>query len=160
MTGVWSTQDCRLLATNRTHTTCSCTHLTNFAVLMAHVEVKVGPPDLGYLLQGRFVCFLVGTGASRNVKVDTMLPALGGTSSGKKKLLFYVFGFVVRLFPFAQNLEAACVYSPSLTPSNLGRVLERGGKKTVVIFETCYTLCKGKVGRSSVSPVEPTATAR
>lgn len=42
MTGFWSTQDCRLLATNRTHTTCSCTHLTSFAVLMAHVEVKVG----------------------------------------------------------------------------------------------------------------------
>uniref|UniRef100_A0AAX7TLF5 Adhesion G protein-coupled receptor L3 n=1 Tax=Astatotilapia calliptera TaxID=8154 RepID=A0AAX7TLF5_ASTCA len=42
MTGFWSTQDCRLLATNRTHTSCSCTHLTSFAVLMAHVEVKVG----------------------------------------------------------------------------------------------------------------------
>lgn len=42
MAGYWSTQDCRLLATNRTHTTCSCTHLTNFAVLMAHVDVKVG----------------------------------------------------------------------------------------------------------------------
>ena len=41
MTGHWSTQDCRLLGTNRTHTSCSCTHLTNFAVLMAHVEVKV-----------------------------------------------------------------------------------------------------------------------
>ncbi|KAL0970303.1 hypothetical protein UPYG_G00240090 [Umbra pygmaea] len=40
MTGFWSTQDCRLLGTNRTHTTCSCTHLTNFAILMAHVEVK------------------------------------------------------------------------------------------------------------------------
>ncbi|KAM8880021.1 adhesion G protein-coupled receptor L3 isoform 10-T13 [Spinachia spinachia] len=40
MTGFWSTQDCRLLATNRTHTTCSCTHLTSFAVLMAHMEVK------------------------------------------------------------------------------------------------------------------------
>ncbi|TRY58347.1 hypothetical protein DNTS_030970 [Danionella cerebrum] len=40
MTGYWSTQDCRLLGTNRTHTSCSCTHLTNFAVLMAHVEVK------------------------------------------------------------------------------------------------------------------------
>ncbi|TKS68037.1 Adhesion G protein-coupled receptor L3 [Collichthys lucidus] len=40
MTGFWSTQDCRLLGTNRTHTTCSCTHLTSFAVLMAHVEVK------------------------------------------------------------------------------------------------------------------------
>lgn len=42
MVGYWSMQDCRLLATNRTHTTCSCTHLTNFAVLMAHVDVKVG----------------------------------------------------------------------------------------------------------------------
>ncbi|XP_077462282.1 adhesion G protein-coupled receptor L3 isoform X7 [Stigmatopora argus] len=40
MTGFWSTQDCRLLTTNRTHTSCSCTHLTSFAVLMAHVEVK------------------------------------------------------------------------------------------------------------------------
>ncbi|XP_074850018.1 adhesion G protein-coupled receptor L3 isoform X2 [Carettochelys insculpta] len=40
MTGYWSKQGCRLLATNKTHTTCSCNHLTNFAVLMAHVEVK------------------------------------------------------------------------------------------------------------------------
>ncbi|CAF93446.1 unnamed protein product, partial [Tetraodon nigroviridis] len=40
MMGFWSSQDCRLLATNRTHTSCSCTHLTSFAVLMAHVEVK------------------------------------------------------------------------------------------------------------------------
>ncbi|TWW63145.1 Adhesion G protein-coupled receptor L3 [Takifugu flavidus] len=47
MAGYWSTQDCRLLATNRTHTTCSCTHLTNFAVLMAHVDVKFGRPFLG-----------------------------------------------------------------------------------------------------------------
>ncbi|CAB1351684.1 unnamed protein product [Coregonus sp. 'balchen'] len=45
MTGYWSTQDCRLLGTNRTHTTCSCTHLTNFAVLMAHVEVKAVNPS-------------------------------------------------------------------------------------------------------------------
>nr|XP_008108254.1 PREDICTED: adhesion G protein-coupled receptor L3 isoform X9 [Anolis carolinensis] len=42
MTGYWSTQGCRLLVTNKTHTTCSCNHLTNFAVLMAHVEVKHG----------------------------------------------------------------------------------------------------------------------
>uniref|UniRef100_A0A8C2CJ49 Adhesion G protein-coupled receptor L3.1 n=1 Tax=Cyprinus carpio TaxID=7962 RepID=A0A8C2CJ49_CYPCA len=41
MTGHWSTQDCRLLGTNRTHTSCSCTHLTSFAVLTAHMEVKV-----------------------------------------------------------------------------------------------------------------------
>lgn len=60
MAGYWSTQDCRLLATNRTHTTCSCTHLTNFAVLMAHVDVKVGesrrihPPGCGRRLESRF----------------------------------------------------------------------------------------------------------
>uniref|UniRef100_A0A674F7J4 Adhesion G protein-coupled receptor L3 n=1 Tax=Salmo trutta TaxID=8032 RepID=A0A674F7J4_SALTR len=50
MTGYWSTQDCRLLGTNRTHTTCSCTHLTNFAVLMAHVEVKNTDPVHDLLL--------------------------------------------------------------------------------------------------------------
>ncbi|XP_035273418.1 adhesion G protein-coupled receptor L3 isoform X3 [Anguilla anguilla] len=50
MTGYWSTQDCRLLGTNRTHTTCSCTHLTNFAVLMAHVEVKNADPVHNLLL--------------------------------------------------------------------------------------------------------------
>ncbi|XP_052416556.1 adhesion G protein-coupled receptor L3-like isoform X13 [Carassius gibelio] len=49
MTGFWSTQDCRLLGTNRTHTTCSCTHLTNFAVLMAHVDVQPAEP-VHYLL--------------------------------------------------------------------------------------------------------------
>ncbi|XP_063074440.1 adhesion G protein-coupled receptor L3 isoform X1 [Engraulis encrasicolus] len=50
MTGHWSTQDCRLLGTNRTHTTCSCTHLTNFAVLMAHVEVKQKADPMHVLL--------------------------------------------------------------------------------------------------------------
>ncbi|KAJ8273969.1 hypothetical protein COCON_G00085940 [Conger conger] len=39
MTGHWSTQGCRRLVANRTHTTCSCSHLTNFAILMAHREV-------------------------------------------------------------------------------------------------------------------------
>ncbi|XP_026071557.1 adhesion G protein-coupled receptor L3 isoform X22 [Carassius auratus] len=50
MMGFWSTQDCRLLGTNRTHTTCSCTHLTNFAVLMAHVDVQPVDPVHGLLL--------------------------------------------------------------------------------------------------------------
>uniref|UniRef100_A0A7N8Y255 Adhesion G protein-coupled receptor L3 n=1 Tax=Mastacembelus armatus TaxID=205130 RepID=A0A7N8Y255_9TELE len=50
MTGYWSTQDCRLLGTNKTHTTCSCTHLTNFAVLMAHVDVKNTDPVHDMLL--------------------------------------------------------------------------------------------------------------
>ncbi|KAK7939189.1 hypothetical protein WMY93_002515 [Mugilogobius chulae] len=38
MTGQWSSQGCRLLSSNSTHTTCSCSHLTNFAVLMASHE--------------------------------------------------------------------------------------------------------------------------
>ncbi|XP_052456864.1 adhesion G protein-coupled receptor L3 isoform X8 [Carassius gibelio] len=50
MMGFWSTQDCLLLGTNRTHTTCSCTHLTNFAVLMAHVDVQPVDPVHGLLL--------------------------------------------------------------------------------------------------------------
>ncbi|XP_076828154.1 adhesion G protein-coupled receptor L2b.1 isoform X2 [Brachyhypopomus gauderio] len=36
MMGYWSTQGCKLLGTNKTHTTCSCSHLTSFAILMAH----------------------------------------------------------------------------------------------------------------------------
>uniref|UniRef100_A0A8B9KQJ5 Adhesion G protein-coupled receptor L2b, tandem duplicate 1 n=1 Tax=Astyanax mexicanus TaxID=7994 RepID=A0A8B9KQJ5_ASTMX len=40
MMGYWSTQGCKLLGTNKTHTTCSCSHLTNFAILMMLVESK------------------------------------------------------------------------------------------------------------------------
>ncbi|TRY57414.1 hypothetical protein DNTS_031411, partial [Danionella cerebrum] len=39
MMGYWSTQGCKLIQANRSHTTCSCSHLTNFAVLMAHREL-------------------------------------------------------------------------------------------------------------------------
>ncbi|KAG8555291.1 hypothetical protein GDO81_017657 [Engystomops pustulosus] len=39
MMGYWSTQGCRLIETNLTHTTCACSHLTNFAILMAHREI-------------------------------------------------------------------------------------------------------------------------
>lgn len=39
MLGYWSTQGCRLVESNKTHTTCACSHLTNFAVLMAHREI-------------------------------------------------------------------------------------------------------------------------
>ncbi|TSM94621.1 Adhesion G protein-coupled receptor L2 [Bagarius yarrelli] len=42
MMGYWSTQGCKLIKANKTHTTCSCSHLTNFAVLMAHQEI-LGP---------------------------------------------------------------------------------------------------------------------
>ncbi|KAL7845167.1 hypothetical protein AOLI_G00233590 [Acnodon oligacanthus] len=38
MTGQWSSQGCRLIDTNNTHTTCSCSHLTNFALLMNHQQ--------------------------------------------------------------------------------------------------------------------------
>lgn len=47
MTGQWSSQGCRLLDTNNTHTTCSCSHLTNFAVLMAHHEPDVSKQGRG-----------------------------------------------------------------------------------------------------------------
>ncbi|XP_016155658.1 PREDICTED: adhesion G protein-coupled receptor L2 isoform X7 [Ficedula albicollis] len=39
MMGYWSTQGCKLLDTNKTHTTCACSHLTNFAILMARREI-------------------------------------------------------------------------------------------------------------------------
>ncbi|XP_064928796.1 adhesion G protein-coupled receptor L2 isoform X18 [Columba livia] len=39
MMGYWSTQGCKLVDTNKTHTTCACSHLTNFAILMAHREI-------------------------------------------------------------------------------------------------------------------------
>uniref|UniRef100_K7FVM0 GAIN-B domain-containing protein n=1 Tax=Pelodiscus sinensis TaxID=13735 RepID=K7FVM0_PELSI len=37
--GTWSTEGCELLTANNTHTTCSCNHMSSFAVLMArHVS--------------------------------------------------------------------------------------------------------------------------
>ncbi|XP_063021905.1 adhesion G protein-coupled receptor L2 isoform X5 [Melospiza melodia melodia] len=39
MMGYWSTQGCKLVDTNKTHTTCACSHLTNFAILMARREI-------------------------------------------------------------------------------------------------------------------------
>ncbi|KAM8792166.1 adhesion G protein-coupled receptor L2 isoform 6-T16 [Rhynchonycteris naso] len=39
MMGFWSTQGCKLVDTNKTRTTCACSHLTNFAILMAHREM-------------------------------------------------------------------------------------------------------------------------
>ncbi|XP_041507387.1 adhesion G protein-coupled receptor L2 isoform X25 [Microtus oregoni] len=41
MMGYWSTQGCKLVDTNKTRTTCACSHLTNFAILMAHREISV-----------------------------------------------------------------------------------------------------------------------
>ncbi|XP_059420158.1 adhesion G protein-coupled receptor L2-like isoform X1 [Carassius carassius] len=50
MTGYWSTQGCKLLATNKTHTTCSCSHLTNFAILMVHRNAHAGVGSVHELL--------------------------------------------------------------------------------------------------------------
>ncbi|XP_061538901.1 adhesion G protein-coupled receptor L2 isoform X22 [Phycodurus eques] len=44
MMGHWSTQGCKLLESNKTHTSCSCSHLTNFAILMAHRKISVNRP--------------------------------------------------------------------------------------------------------------------
>ncbi|XP_041332354.1 adhesion G protein-coupled receptor L1-like [Pyrgilauda ruficollis] len=38
MAGHWSSQGCRLLRSNGTHSSCACSHLTNFALLMAHSQ--------------------------------------------------------------------------------------------------------------------------
>uniref|UniRef100_A0A3Q2NUX7 Adhesion G protein-coupled receptor L2 n=1 Tax=Fundulus heteroclitus TaxID=8078 RepID=A0A3Q2NUX7_FUNHE len=46
MMGYWSTQGCKLLDSNKTHTTCACSHLTNFAILMAHREISVNHHEL------------------------------------------------------------------------------------------------------------------
>ena len=41
MNGKWSNFGCQLVSTNTTHTTCSCEHLTNFAILMSVTNNKV-----------------------------------------------------------------------------------------------------------------------
>lgn len=41
MMGQWSSQGCRLVHSNNTHTTCSCSHLTNFALLMSRQSPAV-----------------------------------------------------------------------------------------------------------------------
>uniref|UniRef100_A0A674JHN5 Uncharacterized protein n=1 Tax=Terrapene triunguis TaxID=2587831 RepID=A0A674JHN5_9SAUR len=38
LTGTWSTEGCTLLHANSTHTTCTCNHLSSFAILMASHE--------------------------------------------------------------------------------------------------------------------------
>ncbi|KAG9327910.1 hypothetical protein JZ751_018376, partial [Albula glossodonta] len=38
--GAWSTQGCRMVRSNSTHTVCSCSHLSSFAVLMSLYELK------------------------------------------------------------------------------------------------------------------------
>ncbi|XP_077910531.1 adhesion G protein-coupled receptor E2-like isoform X6 [Halichoerus grypus] len=47
--GHWSTAGCRMVATGDTSTTCQCTHLSSFAVLMAHYDVPVEDPVLAVI---------------------------------------------------------------------------------------------------------------
>ncbi|KAH1176245.1 hypothetical protein KIL84_020979 [Mauremys mutica] len=44
LTGTWSTEGCRLLRANSTHTTCTCNHLSSFAILMASHAIKDSYP--------------------------------------------------------------------------------------------------------------------
>ncbi|XP_034513058.1 adhesion G protein-coupled receptor E2 [Ailuropoda melanoleuca] len=44
--GHWSTTGCRIVSTRDTSTTCQCTHLSSFAVLMAHYDVQEEDPLL------------------------------------------------------------------------------------------------------------------
>ncbi|XP_044855010.1 adhesion G protein-coupled receptor E1-like [Mauremys mutica] len=45
LTGPWFTEGCRLLRENSTHTTCTCNHLSSFAILMASHAIKVFQPS-------------------------------------------------------------------------------------------------------------------
>uniref|UniRef100_A0A8C4QI14 Uncharacterized protein n=1 Tax=Eptatretus burgeri TaxID=7764 RepID=A0A8C4QI14_EPTBU len=40
MVGHWSAHGCKMIASNASHSTCSCNHLTSFAVLMARREIQ------------------------------------------------------------------------------------------------------------------------
>ena len=42
--GAWSTRGCTQVSSNASHTVCSCTHLSSFAVLMALYPVNVRNP--------------------------------------------------------------------------------------------------------------------
>ncbi|XP_078576108.1 adhesion G protein-coupled receptor L2-like isoform X4 [Branchiostoma floridae x Branchiostoma japonicum] len=47
--GYWSGEGCSVVATNTTHTSCSCNHLTNFAVLMDTRGVKLASTHVVFL---------------------------------------------------------------------------------------------------------------
>ncbi|KAM7138933.1 putative adhesion G protein-coupled receptor E4P isoform 1-T1 [Macrochelys suwanniensis] len=44
LTGTWSTEGCTLLLANSTHTTCTCNHLSSFAILMASHAIEESYP--------------------------------------------------------------------------------------------------------------------
>ncbi|XP_064335639.1 adhesion G protein-coupled receptor E2-like [Camelus dromedarius] len=47
--GHWATKGCRTVGTRDNSTTCQCTHLSTFAVLMAHYEVQEEDPALAVI---------------------------------------------------------------------------------------------------------------
>ncbi|XP_047555818.1 adhesion G protein-coupled receptor E2-like [Lutra lutra] len=63
--GHWSTTGCRMVTTEDTSTTCQCTHLSSFAVLMAHYDVQEKDPGLAvitYLGLGlSLICLLLAS---------------------------------------------------------------------------------------------------
>ncbi|XP_030832015.1 adhesion G-protein coupled receptor D1-like [Strongylocentrotus purpuratus] len=44
-TGAWSTEGCRASDINATHVTCSCDHLTNFAILLQINDIEISEKD-------------------------------------------------------------------------------------------------------------------
>ncbi|XP_072347263.1 adhesion G protein-coupled receptor E3-like isoform X2 [Scyliorhinus torazame] len=66
--GYWSTSGCRLTTSNGTHTECSCSHLSSFAVLMALYEIEdpFHSPILSWIsfigLPISLVCLLLSMG--------------------------------------------------------------------------------------------------
>nr|XP_054769321.1 adhesion G-protein coupled receptor D1-like [Lytechinus pictus] len=44
-TGAWSTEGCRISDTNATYITCSCDHLTNFAILLQINDIEISEKD-------------------------------------------------------------------------------------------------------------------
>ncbi|KAH9515232.1 Adhesion G protein-coupled receptor L3 [Bulinus truncatus] len=46
LNGKWSRDGCKMLETNSTHTTCSCNHLTNFAILMDVTGIELSPENV------------------------------------------------------------------------------------------------------------------
>ncbi|XP_014653128.1 PREDICTED: adhesion G protein-coupled receptor E2-like [Ceratotherium simum simum] len=47
--GHWATTGCRVVSTRDTSTTCQCTHLSSFAVLMAHYDMQEEDPVLAVI---------------------------------------------------------------------------------------------------------------
>ncbi|XP_036597064.1 adhesion G protein-coupled receptor E3-like isoform X2 [Trichosurus vulpecula] len=112
----WSTEGCSLLKTNDTHTSCSCNHLSTFAVLMALTgpvlcsTIAVG---LHYLYLAAFTwMFLEGLHlflTVRNLKVANY------TNAGRFKKRF--------MYPFGYGIPAVIVaVSAGIDPQGYGTV--------------------------------------